>query len=87
MKSTKKLKVFGGSIFQTANGKYRQYRTLVCAYTKKQAAEILNIPSSQFSSLFCETANILELSVATEIGTWVLTEKIAKSSNDFKRIK
>lgn len=56
-----KLRVYGGLIF--GRGK-RQVRTIVAATSKKAAAEILEMRLNDFSSIFTETGNPLELEVA-----------------------
>lgn len=63
----KKLKVFGGHTFY----ENKQVRTLVVAYTKKQAAELIGVYYKYFSEYFIETGNSTELSVATEIGVYI----------------
>lgn len=88
MATKKKLKVFGGMIFYgTPRG---QYRTLVAAYTKKQAVENLSkfsyIPMSQFNNYFSETGNSVELSIANEVGVWIVKKSFSVDPKDFERI-
>lgn len=75
---TKKLKVFGGTIFYGTPRK--QIRVIVATYTKKQAVELLNtvtnISYTHFNDYFSKTGNVVELSVATEVGVWVTPDDI-----------
>jgi hypothetical protein len=77
----KTLKVFGGTIFYGSPRK--QVRVLVAAFTKKQAVELLSPIShhsyNEFNTYFGETGNDVELSVATEVGVWVKSNR-----NDIK---
>lgn len=84
---SKKLKVFGGTVFYGKSGEPRkQVRVIVATFTKKQAVELLNsvndiaygISYNDFNDYFCETGNDIELSVATEVGLYV-SEKIFNS--------
>lgn len=83
---SKKLKVFGGTIFYGAPRK--QVRLIIGSYTKKQAIELLNTISRysiyEFNNYFSETGNLSELSTATEVGMWIKTDEF---SNDSKYIK
>jgi len=81
----RKLKVFGGIIF---HGDPRtQVRTIVGAYTKKQAVELLdkvsNISMYHFNDYWCETGNSVELATATEVGIWISKDRFEKN---FERI-
>lgn len=75
----KRLKVFGGLTF--VNGK--QVRTIIATYTKKRAAELLEVNMYEFSNFWCETGNEIEVKTALE-----KPETIFKSSGigkkDFK---
>jgi hypothetical protein len=72
----RKLKVWGGSL----DGRNR---SLVGAYTKKQAVEILKqsphgagVTLHFFNGYWCETGNALELCVVNDVGVWnVLGDK------------
>jgi len=70
---SKRLKVFGGSVFYGSPRK--QVRIIIAAYTKKEAFELVNtvnhINYAHFSSYFCETGNDIELSIANEVGLWI----------------
>jgi len=57
----KKLKVWGGMSFRTG----KQSRTLVAAYTKKRAMEILGLTSSAMTNYWSITGNEVEVAVAT----------------------
>jgi hypothetical protein len=81
----KKLKVFGGIDFYEA----KQERMICAAYTKKQAVELLNSATGlttmgYFNSFWCETGNEKELSIATEIGVWIVPRH---DDREVKRIK
>jgi len=83
----KKLTVYGGTIFYRDDElKHGQYRIIVGAYTKKQAAELCKLKPTYFTKWFCETGNDVELSVATDVGVWIMKEKYTKTKDDFKKI-
>ena len=79
----RKLKVYGGTIFYGTPRK--QVRTIVGAYTKKQAVELLSeidrITMHYFSDYWGETGIFIELSTATEVGIWV-----SKDRKNFEKI-
>ena len=64
----KRLKVWGGRFLYRGKSE----RLLIAAYTKKQAMEISNTPSSEFNNYFCETGNSEELERAASVGTWLV---------------
>lgn len=77
-KKEKVLKVWGGPYFGydlvDENNPRNHRRMLVAAYTKKQAMELGNLSVNTFNNYFAETGNNFELSVATEVGVWVVTD-------------
>lgn len=70
----KKLKVWSGYThkpYPEALGE-RSLTLLIAAYTKKQACEISGLSYTHINNYFSETGNKFQLSVATEVGVWVL---------------
>ena len=86
----KTLKVWGNGC---------ETRTLIAAYTKKQALEMMKIGAPRstmgyFNNYFTETGNDLELSIATEVGMWRFTAPKFQPgvhheivATDYKRIR
>ena len=80
----KTLKVWGGMSIN-ANGK--QVRAIVAAFTKKQAIEVSGEASSRFNGYWCETGNVRELAVATEVGKWEYNGNEYNSKTKIVRVK
>ncbi len=63
----KKLKVYGGLTFRYIEGKRSpQVRTIVGAYSQKQAVEILKLTLYELRDYWGETGNRFELQLANE---------------------
>ena len=79
----KKLKVWGGR-YISSELKGKQVRAIIGAYTKKQAMEIGKLSYSEITNYWSETGNETELSIATEVGMWLMEDMTNKL---IKRIK
>ena len=69
------LKVWGGYEKYRSSG---DTRTLVAAYSKKQAIEMLRYSNSYFSKYWAETGNDKELATASEVGVYVFVNGFFK---------
>lgn len=68
----KKLKVWGGRYYGNSVPFPHVGRMIVAAYTKKQISELTGISKYEINKYWCLTANDWELSIATEVGAWII---------------